>query len=65
MSGTNLPLYRDLREQFSMDIVASGGVTTLDDVKALKEMDVYGAILGKAIYAGGIDLSEAVKVVLS
>ena len=63
MSGTNLPLYRDLREQFDMDIVASGGVTTLDDVRALKEMDVYGAILGKAIYTGGIDLREAVKAV--
>lgn len=63
MSGTNLPLYRDLREQFSMDIIASGGVTTLDDVKALADMDVYGAILGKALYTGGIDLAEAIKAV--
>ncbi|MGE4353162.1 MAG: 1-(5-phosphoribosyl)-5-[(5-phosphoribosylamino)methylideneamino]imidazole-4-carboxamide isomerase [Oscillospiraceae bacterium] len=61
MSGTNLPLYRDLRERFSMDIIASGGMTDMRDVLALRDMDVYGAILGKAIYTGGIDLAEAIK----
>lgn len=63
MKGTNLPLYRQLREQFDMDIVASGGVSTLEDVKALREMDVYGAILGKALYTGGIDLAAAIEEV--
>ena len=63
MQGTNRQLYKELSQKYPMDIVASGGVTTLDDVKALKEMDVYGAILGKAIYTGGIDLREAVKAV--
>ena len=45
-----------------MDIVASGGVSTIDDVKALSEMDIYGAIIGKAIYTGDIDLKEAIEV---
>lgn len=62
MRGTNRELYRELSEKFSMDIVASGGVSTLDDVKALREMDLYGAIVGKAIYTGDIDLSEAIEV---
>lgn len=63
MSGTNLPLYQELKQQFSMDIIASGGVTDMGDVRALSAMDVYGAILGKAIYIGGIDLKEAVSEV--
>ncbi len=62
MRGTNRELYRELSEKFSMDIVASGGVSTLDDVKALHEMNLYGAIVGKAIYTGDIDLSEAIEV---
>lgn len=62
MRGTNRELYRELSEKFSMDIVASGGVSTLEDVKALREMDLYGAIVGKAIYTGDIDLSEAIEV---
>lgn len=63
MSGTNLPLYRDLKNRFNLNIIASGGVTDLDDVRALRDMDVYGAILGKAIYTGGINLAEAVREV--
>ena len=62
LSGTNLPLYRELSKEFSMNIVASGGVSTLSDVQALKEMDLYGAILGKALYTGNIDLAEAVRL---
>ncbi len=62
MSGTNLELYRELNRDFSINIIASGGVSTLDDIKALKEIGVYGAILGKALYTGAIDLSEAVKI---
>lgn len=59
LAGTNLELYAELSERFDMDITASGGVTTLDDVRRLADMDMYGAILGKAIYAGKIDLGEA------
>ena len=63
MKGTNRQLYRDLSEKFSLDIMASGGVSTLDDVKALAGMNLYGAILGKALYTGAIDLAEAVQIV--
>ncbi len=62
MRGTNRELYKELSEKFSMDIVASGGVSTIGDVKALNEMDIYGAIVGKAIYTGDIDLKEAIGV---
>lgn len=62
LSGTNLSLYRQLSEEFSMDIVASGGITTLDDVRALNEMGLYGAILGKALYTGKLDLAEAIAL---
>lgn len=62
MRGTNRELYRELSKKFSMDIVASGGVSTLDDIKALREMNLYGAIVGKAIYTGDIDLTEAIEV---
>ena len=62
MMGTNLELYRSLSERFSMQIVASGGVSSLEDVKRLDEMGLYGAIIGKAYYTGDIDLREAVEV---
>ena len=62
LGGTNTELYKELSEKFSMDIVASGGVSTIDDVKALSEMNLYGAIVGKAIYTGDIDLTEAIEV---
>ena len=62
LSGTNLELYKELSEKFSVDIVASGGVTTLDDVKKLADMGMYGAILGKALYTGNIDLKSAVEL---
>jgi len=62
MSGTNLELYKSLNEKYSIDIVASGGVSSIEDVKALKNMNMYGAILGKALYEGAIDLKEAIEV---
>ena len=62
LSGTNLELYRQLSEKCKVDIVASGGVTTLDDVKKLADMKLYGAILGKALYTGNIDLAAAVTL---
>ena len=62
MRGTNRELYKELSEKFSMDIVASGGVSTIEDIKALREMNLYGAIVGKAIYTGDIDLREAIEV---
>ncbi len=62
MQGTNRELYREMATRFKFDTVASGGVSTLDDVKALNDMNVYGAILGKALYTGAIELADAVKI---
>ena len=62
MKGTNLELYKSLNEKYSLDIIASGGVSTIDDIKALRQMDMYGAIIGKAYYTGAIDIKEAVEV---
>ena len=62
MSGSNHALYRQLSKQFSLDITASGGVSSLEDIKALRKMDLYGAIIGKAYYIGAIDLKEALEV---
>ena len=62
MSGTNRDLYRSLNERYNMDIVASGGVSSMEDVRALAEMGLYGAIIGKAYYTGAIDLREAIEV---
>ena len=62
MIGTNRALYRQLQKDYSMDIIASGGVSTIDDVKALAEMNLYGAIIGKAYYTGAIDLKQAIEV---
>ena len=61
MKGTNRELYRSLSEKFGLDIIASGGVSSLDDIRALAKMDLYGAILGKALYTGAVDLAEAIK----
>lgn len=62
MEGTNRALYQELGEKYPVDIVASGGVSSMEDVTALKEMGVYGAIIGKALYTGDIDLEEAIGV---
>ncbi len=62
MKGTNLALYKTFSERFSIDLVASGGVSSMEDVQALKEMGVYGAIVGKAYYVGAIDLQRAIEV---
>jgi len=62
MQGTNLALYRQLSEQFRLDITASGGVSTMEDIRKLREMKLYGAIIGKAYYTGAIDLAEALEV---
>lgn len=61
MQGTNRQLYKELSEKFSIDITASGGVSSLEDIKALRKLDLYGAIIGKAYYIGAINLSEALE----
>lgn len=62
MKGTNLELYRRLSEKYPLDLTASGGVSTLEDIAALREMKLYGAIIGKAYYTGAIDLKKAIEV---
>jgi len=62
MKGTNRELYRQLSSELNIDIIASGGVSSIDDVKALAEMNLYGTIIGKAYYTGAINLTEALEV---
>jgi len=62
MKGTNLQMYRELSKKYSLDIIASGGVSTIDDIKELRKMELYGAIIGKAYYTGAIDLPKAIEV---
>jgi phosphoribosylformimino-5-aminoimidazole carboxamide ribotide isomerase len=62
MVGTNRELYRTLSRRFPLQIIASGGVSSLEDVKALRAMELYGAIIGRAYYTGAIALREAIEV---
>ena len=62
MRGTNRELYKQLSESLDVDITASGGVSTLEDVEALAALGIHGAIIGKAYYTGAIDLAEAVAI---
>ena len=63
MQGTNRELYQRLSQEFSVNIIASGGVSSMEDITALQDMGLYGAIIGKAYYTGAIDLRKAVEVV--
>ncbi len=60
MKGANHALYREMAERFGMQIIASGGVSSMEDVRALAALDIYGAIIGKAYYTGAIDLKTAI-----
>ena len=62
MKGTNRELYRELSEKYGVPVTASGGVSDLSDVIALRELNLYGAIIGRAYYNGAIDLKEAIRV---
>ena len=62
MRGTNREMYRTLSQKYSLQITASGGVSTMEDVRQLREMNLYGAIIGKAYYTGDIDLKKAIEV---
>ena len=63
MQGTNRDLYRTMNRRYQVNITASGGVSSMDDVIALNSMGMYGAIIGKAYYTGAIDLKQAVEAV--
>ncbi len=62
MKGANHELYQTLAERFTLQIIASGGVSSIEDVKRLAARDIYGAIVGKAYYTGAISLKEAIEV---
>lgn len=62
MRGTNRQLYSDLTARYGMNFIASGGVSSLEDVVALRDAGVYGAIIGKAYYTGAINLKQAIEV---
>lgn len=61
MQGANRALYADLQRKYRMEIVASGGVSSMEDVRALSALGLYGAIIGKACYTGAIDLQKAIE----
>ena len=61
LGGTNVELYKKLNDMFELNIIASGGVSSIDDIKKLSELNIHGAILGKALYEGTVDLKEAVE----
>ena len=65
MSGANTGLYAELSQTLSVNIIASGGVSTLDDVKTLAGLGLYGAIIGKAYYTGAVKISEAIEAAKS
>ena len=62
MKGTNRALYAQLSKKLDMDITASGGVSSIEDIIALRELGLYAAIIGKAYYTGAIDLKRAIEV---
>ncbi len=62
MRGTNLELYRRIASEIGMAVTASGGISTLEDLRALRAMEVHGAIIGKAYYTGAIRLEDALEV---
>ncbi|MDY3763739.1 MAG: HisA/HisF-related TIM barrel protein, partial [Candidatus Ventricola sp.] len=62
MRGANRALYADLSHRYPMNFIASGGVSSMEDVTALRDLGIYGAIIGKAYYTGAIDLRRAIEV---
>ena len=62
MQGTNTELYKELSQKLNTQIVASGGVSDIENVRILRKMEIYGAIIGKAYYTGAISLKEAIEV---
>jgi phosphoribosylformimino-5-aminoimidazole carboxamide ribotide isomerase len=61
MQGTNRALYKDLSAKYPIALIASGGVSDMEDIRALNAMNIHGAIVGKAYYIGAIDLKSAVE----
>ncbi len=62
MQGTNRELYKKLSDKFNVNIIASGGVSSLEDIEALNKMNLYGAIIGKAYYTGAVKIKDALEI---
>ncbi len=63
LSGPNIPALREMVKTVAIPVIASGGIATLEDVKALLQIEnLWGAITGKAIYSGSLDLREAISI---
>ena len=58
LAGTNISAYKKLKKIDNLNVIASGGISSMTDIKALCEFDCYGAIIGKAIYENKINLKE-------
>lgn len=63
LGGTNVALYQELSQRFDLDLIASGGVSSIKDLQQLKQTGLYGAILGKALYTGALELRRALREV--
>ncbi len=63
LSGPNFDIYKELSEKTNLDIIASGGVTTISDIQKLNDMNMYGAIIGKALYDNKLDFKEAKRAI--
>ena len=61
LAGTNLELYARLNADYPMDLIASGGVSSLEDLRALKALGMAGAIVGKAYYTGNVTIPAALQ----
>ena len=62
MQGSNRELYKEFSQKYAIDLIASGGVSSIEDIRQLRKLDLYGAIVGKAYYTGAVDLAEAIEV---
>ena len=62
LQGANASLYKELSEKYTLDITASGGVSSIEDIRVLRSFDLYGAIIGKAYYSGAVSIEEAIEV---
>ena len=59
--GPNFKIYEELKDRVDIEVIASGGVTSIDDIRRLRELGLYGAIIGKALYDGKLDLREVLR----
>jgi phosphoribosylformimino-5-aminoimidazole carboxamide ribotide isomerase len=62
LNGPNLKAMEEMVKAVNIDIIASGGVGKLEDIKNLKEVGVSGAIVGRALYTGDVDLKQAIEI---